>query len=163
MLEKFFKKKVKEEEIFSPLQGDVIRLEKVPDPVFSQKMMGDGMAIIPTSGVLVSPVEGEIIQVFHTKHAIGIKSINGLEVLIHIGLETVELDGEGFEVFVKKGQSVKVGDALINFDIQYLQSENKEIVTPIIITNTDEKVDNINQNAQGEIGREELLFTCKLK
>ncbi|MFP3490142.1 PTS glucose transporter subunit IIA, partial [Staphylococcus sp. SIMBA_130] len=85
----------------------------VPDPVFSEKMMGDGVAIKPTNGEVVSPVIGEIIQVFPTKHAVGIRAENGAEIFIHIGLETVSLDGEGFTSYVGEGDQVKQGDKLI--------------------------------------------------
>jgi len=165
LFEKLFKKNIRVdlEEIYSPLDGEVISLEEVPDPVFSQKLMGDGVAIIPSYGNLVSPVEGEVVQVFHTKHAIGIKTVNGLELLIHIGLETVELNGEGFQVNVKQGESVKIGDLLVNFDIAFLKSKNKEIVTPIIITNTVERLKAIVQKMDGEVSRGNLLFTCKIK
>jgi sugar PTS system EIIA component len=165
MLGKLFGKKAKAEfeEVYSPLEGEVVSLNQVPDPVFAQKMMGDGIALIPSSGQLVSPVEGKIVQVIHTKHAVGLKSVNGLEILIHVGLETVELKGEGFEVLVQEGQSVKVGDPLLNFDIPFLQSQNKEIITPIVVTNTDEKLDYIAQKANGAVKRGELLFTAHLK
>ncbi|MCH6268576.1 MULTISPECIES: PTS sugar transporter subunit IIA [Neobacillus] len=164
MFEKLFKKKGKPEvEIYSPLDGKVVSLEEVPDPVFSEKMMGDGVAVIPSAGKLVAPVDGEVIQVFPTKHAIGIKSVNGLELLIHIGLDTVQLNGEGFQVYVEQGQSVKVGDLLVNFDIPFIKSNNKEIVTPIIITNMAERVETIVQNRLEEVTREDLLFTCNLK
>lgn len=165
MFKNLFQKKVKAqiEEIYSPLAGEIISLAEVPDPVFSQKMMGDGIAIIPREGKLVSPVEGEIIQVFPTKHAIGIKSVKGLEILIHVGLETVELKGEGFEVFVKEGQSVKAGDVLSSFDIPFLESKNKEIVTPIIITNTIEKLGDMEQVSTPEVSRQDLILRCNLK
>ena len=101
-----FKKKQKEEVVVAPLTGKVIPLSEVPDPVFAQKMMGDGLGIIPTEGVLVSPVEGKVIQVFSTKHAVGIQSDFGAEILIHIGLETVNMNGEGFETFVKEGDTI---------------------------------------------------------
>ncbi|MED4074068.1 PTS sugar transporter subunit IIA [Priestia endophytica] len=137
MLKGLFKKKSipQVEEIFAPLHGDIISLSKVPDPVFSKKMMGDGIAIIPKSGKVVSPVNGQVIQVFPTKHAIGIRSEKGLELLIHIGLETVELDGEGFEILVNSNESIKIGDPLVKVNLDYLKSKNKDIVTPIIITN----------------------------
>lgn len=165
MFKNLFQKKVKTqtEEIYSPLTGEVISLAEVPDPVFSNKMMGDGIAIIPKEGKLVSPVEGEIVQVFPTKHAIGIKSARGVEILIHVGLETVDLKGEGFETFVKEGQSVKVGDVLSTFDIHFLESKNKEIVTPIIITNTSEKLDDMEQVSISEVSRQELILKCNLK
>ncbi|WP_263706460.1 PTS sugar transporter subunit IIA [Shouchella tritolerans] len=165
MLAKIFKhkKRFEKEEIFSPLTGELVPLERVPDPVFSQKMMGDGVAVIPEEGVLVSPVEGEVVQVFHTKHAIGIKSLSGLEILLHVGLETVELNGEGFTVFIKEGQTVKVGDPLLNFDIAFLRNENKEIITPIIITNYSDKVDEIERVDQQAVSRGEKLFVCNFK
>lgn len=165
MLGKIFKRKQKidQEEFFSPLTGELIPLEKVSDPVFSQKMMGDGVAIIPEEGVLVSPVEGEIIQVFPTKHAIGIKSIAGLEILLHVGLNTVELDGKGFEILVKKGSFVKKGDSLLNFDIPFLKSENKDIVTPLIITNTSEAIDGVIDVENRMVAIMDSLFVCKLK
>lgn len=164
LLKNLFNKKSKTlvEELYSPLVGEVIPLSEVPDPVFAQKMMGDGVAIIPKEGKLVSPVSGEIIQVFPTKHAIGIKSNNGLEILIHVGLETVELKGEGFEVLVKTGQKVNVGDELLQFDIIFLERNNKEIVTPILFTNMD-KVESIEQLATADVSREELLLKCKIK
>src|SRR5699024_3774093 len=102
MFKNLFKKKEtpKEEQIIAPLSGKVKQLEEVPDPTFSEKMMGEGIAIEPDEGLVVAPFDGEIIQVFPTKHAIGIQGESGLEILIHIGLETVSLKGEGFEVFV---------------------------------------------------------------
>ncbi|RAS81072.1 PTS sugar transporter subunit IIA [Priestia endophytica] len=165
MFKNLFQKKVKTqtEEIYSPLTGEIISLAEVPDPVFSNKMMGDGIAIIPKEGKLVSPVEGEIIQVFPTKHAIGIKSVRGLEILIHVGLETVDLKGEGFETFVEEGQSVKAGDVLSSFDIHFLESKNKEIVTPIIITNTLDKLYDMEQVSTSEVSRQELILKCNLK
>ncbi|WP_373279343.1 PTS sugar transporter subunit IIA [Alkalihalobacterium bogoriense] len=155
-------KKVDKESIFSPLEGEAIPLEKVSDPVFAQKMMGEGIAVIPKSGKLVSPVEGKIVQVFPTKHAIGIQSVHGLEVLIHVGIDTVALKGEGFDVVIKEGQQVKVGDPILTFDIPFLQSQNKEITTPIIITNTDEKVANV-EHEFGPVNQQDPLFTCIFK
>ncbi|MDT8862563.1 PTS glucose transporter subunit IIA [Alkalihalobacillus sp. MEB130] len=165
MLGKFLKKKqnIEQEEFFSPLAGQLLSLEQVPDPVFSEKMMGDGVAVIPEEGVLVSPVEGEVIQIFHTKHAIGIRSVTGLEILFHVGLETVELNGEGFSILIEEGQIVKVGDPLLHFDIPFLKSKNKEIVTPIIITNSSQKVEDIVQVEKQKVSRGDRLFVCKLK
>lgn len=149
--------------ICSPLIGDAVSLEKVPDPVFSQKMMGDGMAIIPKEGKLVSPVDGNVVSIFPTKHAIGLKTVEGLEILIHIGLETVELEGKGYEILVEEGQEVKIGDSLANFDIMFIKNQGKEIITPIIITNSSEKLNEIAENGHGEIAKGDLLFTCYLK
>lgn len=105
--------KVTEEVIYSPADGTVMDLSDVPDPVFSQKMMGEGIAVEPSSGEIVSPAEGEVIQIFHTKHAVGIRTRSGIELLIHVGLETVNMNGEGFTAHIKEGDKVKVGDPLI--------------------------------------------------
>ncbi|WP_096154838.1 PTS sugar transporter subunit IIA [Bacillus sp. FJAT-45066] len=126
---------VKEEGIFAPLSGKVVELENVPDPTFSQKMMGDGLAIEPTEGKVVSPVDGVIVQFFHTKHAIGVKSRAGAEILIHVGLETVAMNGEGFKGHVKEGDKVKVGDLLITFDLALIKEKAASTITPIVITN----------------------------
>ncbi|MDP9579768.1 PTS sugar transporter subunit IIA [Priestia megaterium] len=139
MFKKLFgsKTKIKETTILSPISGTVLPISEVPDPVFSQKMMGDGFAIEPTEGKVVSPVEGEVIQLFHTKHAIGLQTEAGTEVLIHIGLETVEMKGEGFEAHVKQGDKVNIGTPLITFDISLINEKAKSIITPIVITNSD--------------------------
>ncbi|HDR4900751.1 TPA: PTS glucose transporter subunit IIA [Bacillus cereus] len=129
--------KTNEETIVAPLTGAVKNIEEVPDPVFAGRMMGDGVAIDPTEGVVVSPVDGEIVQLFHTKHAIGIKAKNGTEILIHVGLETVKMEGEGFEAHVSEGQAVKGGDKLISFDLELIREKAKSTITPIVITNTD--------------------------
>ncbi|ENQ3078247.1 PTS sugar transporter subunit IIA [Bacillus sp. WLY-B-L8] len=132
-----FGSKTNAETIVSPLTGEVKNIEEVPDPVFAGRMMGDGVAIDPTEGVVVSPVDGEIVQLFHTKHAVGIKSTNGAEILIHVGLETVKMEGEGFETHVSEGQTVKAGDKLISFDLELIREKAKSTITPIVITNTD--------------------------
>lgn len=141
MFKKLFGKKdepIKTVQLLAPITGTARSLDNVPDPVFSEKMMGDGIAIEPSEGIVVSPVDGEIIQVFPTKHAIGIRAKNGTEILIHIGLETVSLKGEGFETHVKQGDSVRAGDPLVTFDLDTINKKAKSTMTPIIITNTDE-------------------------
>ncbi|WP_027409335.1 PTS glucose transporter subunit IIA [Anoxybacteroides tepidamans] len=135
MFKKLFKRK--EETIFAPLSGRVIDIEQVPDPTFSQKLVGEGVAFEPAEGMVVSPVNGEIIQLFHTKHAIGIRSETGLEILIHIGLETVMLNGEGFTAHVQVGERVKVGDRLITFDLDLIKEKAASSITPVVITNYD--------------------------
>jgi sugar PTS system EIIA component len=139
MFKKLFGKKenVKSLQLVSPVTGKSVPLESVQDPVFAEKMMGDGMAFDPSEGKVVSPVEGEIIQVFPTKHAIGIRAINGAEILIHIGLETVSMKGEGFTSHVEQGNSVKPGDTLVTFDLDLIREKAKSTVTPVIITNGD--------------------------
>lgn len=129
-----FRKK-SEANIVAPLDGEAIDISQVEDEVFSQKMLGDGIAIKPTSGVVVAPCNGKVIQVFPTNHAIGIKSNEGLEILIHLGLDTVELKGEGFKRLVNQGDKVKAGDKLVELDMDFLSKHAKSLVTPIVITN----------------------------
>lgn len=139
MLKKIFGKKevIKKETVIAPLTGTVHQLEEVPDPVFAEKMMGEGIAIDPSEGIVVAPFDGEIVQLFPTKHAIGIKGESGLEILIHVGLETVSLDGEGFEAFINQGDQVKKGDKLIAFDLDTIKEKASSTITPIIMTNGD--------------------------
>lgn len=141
MFKKLFGKEDKNVSITAPLTGKVVELDEVPDPVFSQRMMGDGVAIEPAEGKVVSPVDGEIVQIFPTNHAVGIKTSNGLEVLVHIGLETVAMEGEGFEGHVKQGDKVKTGDTLVTFDKDLVAEKAKAVITPVIITNYDDVVD----------------------
>jgi len=155
MFKKLFGKKeepVKTIQILAPLSGNAVNLASVPDPVFSEKMMGDGIAIEPSEGIVVSPVDGEIMQIFPTKHAVGIRAKNGAEILIHIGLETVSLKGEGFETYVKQGDSVKAGDKLVSFDMATISEKAKSTVTPIIITNTDQAA-SLNSLTEGKVER----------
>lgn len=138
MLKKLFKKTREQEDlqIYAPLTGEIIALEEVPDPVFNQKMMGEGIAIIPSEGKLFSPVKGKITHISETKHAIGLEAIDGTEILIHIGLETVKLKGKGFSINVTIGDNVSVGDPLIDFDLEYIKNNTSDSITPIIITNS---------------------------
>ena len=119
--------------ILSPVTGKVIPLEQVDDPVFSQKVIGDGMAVIPSNGTIVSPVDAEVVSVAETKHAFGLKTEDGLELLIHVGLETVSLKGECFEVFVKPGDKVKAGQKLAKVDLEFLKEKNISAVTPVLV------------------------------
>ena len=121
--------------LYAPMEGDIIPLEEVTDPVFSEKMMGDGIAIMPTDGTVVAPVDGTIIQVAPTKHAIGIRSGDGAEILIHVGLDTVELAGSPFDVHVKVGDTVTTGQPLLTADLEQIRQAGKDTVTPMVITN----------------------------
>ena len=122
------------EVIKAPITGKVVALNEVPDDCFAQKIMGDGMAIEIENENIVAPVNGEVIMTFPTKHAIGIKTSNGSEILIHLGINTVELNGEGFENFVNIGDKVKTGDLIAKVDINYIKKNNKSLISPIIVT-----------------------------
>lgn len=123
--------------IYSPMTGKVIPLSEVNDQTFADELMGKGCAIIPTVGQAVAPADGEIVSLFKTKHAIGLMTDTGVELLIHIGIDTVKLDGQHFEAHVQMGSKVKQGDLLVSFDIDAIQQAGYEVTTPIIITNSD--------------------------
>ena len=119
--------------ILSPLTGTAVALEEVPDPVFSQKIIGDGIAIIPQDGNLVSPIDGEVVSVAETLHAYGLRSEDGIEVMVHFGLETVALKGEYFTCHVKQGDKVKAGDLLAEADLKGLEEKQVSLITPVLI------------------------------
>ena len=119
--------------VYSPLTGKAVPLEQVPDPVFSEKVLGDGVAIIPEDGRIVSPVDGQIESVAETGHAYGFSTEDGLELLVHVGLETVSLKGECFKVHVKEGDQVKKGDLVAEVDLAYLAEKNINPITPVLI------------------------------
>lgn len=119
--------------VFAPINGKVISLDEVPDPVFSDRVLGEGCAIIPEDGKIYSPVNGKISSIADTRHAYGIESDDGLEILIHFGLETVSLKGQGFTSHVKVGDNVKVGDLIAEADIKLLKQHNINLITPVLI------------------------------
>lgn len=121
----------------APLQGRMIPLEEVDDPIFAQKLVGKGVAFIPEKGELVAPVRGKIIHLYPTKHAIGIETPEGLEVLLHIGINTSQMNGEGFTALVKEGDDVMPGQPLIRFHLPTLKAHAKSLATPMVITNSD--------------------------
>ena len=125
------------EDVYSVADGQVINIEDVKDPVFSQKMMGDGFAVEPDNGNIVSPVAGKVASIFPTKHAIGLETDNGLEVLVHIGLDTVSLEGKPFEVKVTEGQTVTAGDLLVEADLAAIREAGRETTTVVVFTNPD--------------------------
>ena len=132
------------------MKGKVLPLSKVEDQVFSQGLMGQGFAVELEDGKVVAPFSGEIVMTFPTKHAYGIKREDGLEVLIHIGMDTVQLNGEGFECLVEKGDYVKQGDVLAIVDLDYIRQHEKSLVSPVVITSGQNislmEKEKINQN-----------------
>lgn len=140
-----FKKKKTQEEVkensglnlVAICDGTVKPLSEVPDPVFSQKMAGDGVAIEPTSDIIVAPADGELSLVFNTKHAFAMTLDNGIELLVHVGLETVSLNGEGFEQLAEAGQKIKAGTPILKIDREFIKSKGLPLITPVLITNPD--------------------------
>ena len=117
--------------------GELIPLSEVPDPVFAQKMAGDGAAVIVKGNTIVAPADGELSLVFKTKHAFAMTLDNGLEILVHIGVDTVSLDGEGFEQLAEQGKKVKAGTPIIKIDRDFILGKGLSLATPILITNVD--------------------------
>ncbi|OMP66453.1 PTS sugar transporter subunit IIA [Domibacillus epiphyticus] len=166
MFKKLFGKEKKEEVsevvLMSPMTGNVVDLGDVPDPVFSQKMMGDGVAISPSEGKVVAPADAKILNVFPTKHAIGLETAGGLEILIHVGLDTVNMKGEGFNAHVAEGDRVKKGDLLLTYNLELVQEKAASTITPMIISNGDivKQLDK-HENVQATAG-ETPVMTVKL-
>ncbi len=147
---------VEGETIYAPLKGRTVPLDEVPDQVFSDKLMGDGLAIYPDNGEVVAPFDGTVELVFPTKHAIGLKSESGVEVLIHFGLETVGLQGEGFTVHVDSGDTIVKGQSLMTVDLDYIKTHAKSDITPIIVTNSGEH--EIKTTHDGAVDTGEVLI-----
>ncbi|NOU76695.1 PTS glucose transporter subunit IIA [Paenibacillus sp. LMG 31458] len=124
-----------EEIILSPLSGKVLKLADVPDPVFSTMLREHGIAIEPVAGIVLSPVDGEVVAILPSKHAVVMRSINGVELIIHIGLDTVSMRGEGFHAHVQKGDRVITGQPLIDFSPELVKRKATSAITPIFIIN----------------------------
>lgn len=135
-------------ELMSVGNGQVINLSEVEDPVFSQKMMGDGYGFRPTDGNIYSPVDGRVSMVPDTKHGIGISTTDGLEILIHMGIDTVELKGEPFEILVTEGDEIKAGQKLATMDLDKIKDAGKATTTMVIVTNSND----LNLSADSKIG-----------
>ena len=132
--------------LLSPFNGTAAPITEAPDPAFAGKMMGDGYMVLPSDGEVTAPEDGEVVFVFPTKHAIGLKTTDGIEYLLHIGIDTVKLDGQGFEVFVKDGDSVKKGDKLMNFDLQYIKEHAQSEACIAVYTSLKEGEEILVQN-----------------
>jgi len=145
----FNKKKI---EIYAPVLGKVIDITEVEDAVFSSKMLGDGFAVEPEVDCILAPCDGQIVLLAGTKHAVAIEK-DGVQILIHVGLDTVELNGAGFEVHIKENDSVKQGDKLITFDRNYILSQEKKLTTIVVLTNMADKVKNVVKTLEDSSGK----------
>ncbi|WP_374848387.1 beta-glucoside-specific PTS transporter subunit IIABC [Enterococcus gallinarum] len=145
----------------SPLVGRVVPLNEVKDQVFSSGAMGKGIAIDPANGTLVAPADGTITTLFPTGHAIGLTTTDGVEILMHIGMDTVELEGKGFEIFVKQEDQVKKGDLLVKFDLSLIKEAGYSTVTPIVVTNTPNYLDVLDMNQEDVLQGEDFLAIVK--
>lgn len=155
-----FKKKY---DLIAPISGTTIELSKVPDQVFAEKMAGDGIAIDSTGDTITAPADGVLTMIFRTNHAFGMTLDNGIELLVHIGLDTVELEGEGFERLAEQGKRVNAGDAIIKIDRDFITSKGCSLITPVLITNID-KVGVLNALTDTKVtSGKNVVVTYKLK
>ena len=145
--------------ILAPVNGQAVPLEQVPDAMFAEKILGDGMAVIPADGIFVSPVDGEVVSIADSKHAIGFSTADDLGVLIHIGLETVGLKGEGFTLHVKVGDKVKKGDLIAEVDLALLKANGLNTITPVIICEGLEDEETFTYNEGQTKAGETVLYT----
>lgn len=151
-------KEAKEIQIIAPLSGEIVNIEDVPDVVFSEKIVGDGVAIRPTGDTIVAPVNGTIGKIFETNHAFSIESEDGVELFVHFGIDTVELKGEGFTRIAEECQNVKVGEPIIKFDLVTLEAKAKSVLTPVVISNMDE-IANLEKRSGSVVAGETVVLT----
>lgn len=145
-----FGRKKKATEVMSPVAGNIRKIEDVPDPVFAQKVLGDGFAVEPSDGRFVAPFAGELILLAETLHAYAIRSDEGVEVLVHIGIDTVKLKGEGFSSTATEGSRVAAGDVMVTVDLQSVTPKVPSMMTPVILTNgTEFTVSDMDYSASG--------------
>jgi PTS system glucose-specific IIA component len=151
----FFKKSL---ELIAPVSGKVIDLSEVPDQVFAQKMAGDGVAIDTTGDIIVSPVDGVVSFIFKTNHAFGMMLDNGVELLVHVGIDTVELNGTGFERLIEEGTKVKAGTPILKIDREFIKEKGYSLITPVLIANPDKlKEIKYNTGIEVEAGKEAVI------
>lgn len=150
------------EQIVSPVDGELMDISHVPDPVFSERMTGDGFAVVPHNGTIASPVNGKVFNVFPSKHAVGIMSDGGKEVLVHIGVNTVKLKGQGFTVLVEEGDAVTAGQPIMQVDLEYVKENAKSIISPIIFSNLPEGAAvKLNKTGDVKSGEEAIITITK--
>ena len=132
------KEKINPNHIYAPIEGEAVAITEVPDPTFAEGMLGNGVAIMPTDGKVCAPVNGTVETMFDTGHAVTLVSESGMEILIHVGLETVGLNGAPFQVMVKNGQAVKKGDILMIADLEAIKAAGLPTITPVLVCNSDD-------------------------
>lgn len=148
-------------EVLAPITGEIVKIEDVPDVVFAEKIVGDGVAIKPKGSKIVAPLSGKIGKIFETNHAFAIESDEGIELFVHFGIDTVELKGEGFTRVAEEGQQVKAGDTIIEFDLALLEGKAKSVLTPVVISNMDSIHELIKLSGSVEEGKTPILKVKK--
>lgn len=153
----------KQYKLVAPVSGKVLDLSQAPDPVFAEKLTGDGVVIEPTGDIISAPADGILSMIFKTNHAFGITLDNGVELLVHIGIDTVELKGENFERLVEEGTFVKAGTPIVKINLDFIREKGKPLTTPVLITNPSITTDiTYNINSVVECGKD-VILTYKIK
>ncbi|MCE9678767.1 PTS glucose transporter subunit IIA [Shewanella sp. AS1] len=148
-------------DIYAPVSGEISSIEKVPDVVFAEKIVGDGIAISPKGSQILAPIDGTIGKIFETNHAFSIESPHGLELFVHFGVGTVELRGNGFKRLAEEGQEVKVGDPILEFDLTYLKNHVESLLTPVVLANM-EDVQSLEKKAGSVEAGKDVIFSVQL-
>ena len=146
--------------VYAPFSGNAIAMEEIPDPVFSEGILGKGCGLEPGEETVCAPFNGTVTQVIDTKHAVGITSKDGLELLIHVGMDTVAMNGEGFNCLVKEGDTVKLGQKLMTFSMEAIKAAGHPVTTAVVVTNADDFAD-IQVLAKGQVAQGEPLLKAK--
>ncbi|MPY24685.1 PTS glucose transporter subunit IIA [Shewanella psychropiezotolerans] len=148
-------------DVYAPVSGEIVPIEKVPDVVFAEKIVGDGLAINPKGKQIVAPIDGTIGKIFETNHAFSIESPQGLELFVHFGVGTVELRGNGFKRLAEEGQEVKMGEPILEFDIGYLKEQVESLLTPVVLANMEDIQSLDKRQGSIEAGKD-VIFTVVL-
>lgn len=145
-------------EMIAPFDGEVVALKDVPDEAFSSGVVGDGVAIKPTSNIVMAPATGTVVKIFDTNHAFCIETDNGVEIIVHMGIDTVALGGKGFKRLVEEGADVKVGQPILELDLEYLNANAKSMISPVIVSNIDD-FDKIAEQVAGVVvGNKTVIY-----
>jgi len=147
--------------VYAPISGDIVAIEKVPDVVFAEKIVGDGIAIEPKGQFMLAPIDGTIGKIFETNHAFSIESPQGLELFVHFGVGTIELRGKGFKRLAQEGQDVKAGEPILEFDLDFLKDQVNSLLTPVVLANMEDV--KYLEKRQGSVNAgKDVIFTVQV-
>jgi glucose-specific phosphotransferase system IIA component len=149
--------------LLSPVTGEVVALEDVPDAAFATKAVGDGVAILPTGKLVVAPCDGQLVKIFNTNHAFALVNDAGVELIVHIGIETVKLAGQGFTRLAEQGSFVKAGQPVLELDLEYLGANAKSVISPVVLTNADDFAPLADLAVGSVIAGQTPLYTIRKK
>ena len=148
-------------QVYAPISGDIVAIEKVPDVVFAEKIVGDGIAIEPKGQFMLAPIDGTIGKIFETNHAFSIESPQGLELFVHFGVGTIELRGKGFKRLAQEGQDVKAGEPILEFDLEFLKDQVNSLLTPVVLANMEDVKYLEKRQGSVSVGKD-VIFTVQI-